>query len=206
MTNMDAGFKRPLDRQPLSRFRGRNASVILLSFYCISLVLIKSVLIKPVLIKSFEMKRPFMVWIGFISICCSKVAKEGKSCPRLLVLQRVAQNAKSCSKFAEHNLFMPTYGRNENSMNRKQVQRERERLHAALQSTTFATRFGIQWGLCDPTTRRQRERQKQQQVQKAKQQLCACISLYLYISLPFLHDYELKLPVNLPNFFFFERT
>ena len=42
------------------------------------------------------MKRPFMVWIGFISICCSKVAKEGKSCPRLLVLQRVAQNAKSC--------------------------------------------------------------------------------------------------------------
>ena len=54
------------------------------------------------------MKRPFMVWIGFISICCSKVAKEGKSCPRLLVLQRVAQNAKSCSKFAERNLFMPT--------------------------------------------------------------------------------------------------
>ena len=53
------------------------------------------------------MKRPFMVWIGFISICCSKVAKEGKSCPRLLVLQRVAQNAKSCSKVAEHNLFMP---------------------------------------------------------------------------------------------------
>ena len=52
------------------------------------------------------MKRPFMVWIGFISICCSKVAKEGKSCRRLLVLQRVAQNAKSCSKVAEHNLFM----------------------------------------------------------------------------------------------------
>ena len=54
------------------------------------------------------MKRPFMVWIGFISICCSKVGKEGKSCPRLLVLQRVAQNAKSCSKVAEHNLFMPS--------------------------------------------------------------------------------------------------
>ena len=54
------------------------------------------------------MKRPFMVWIGFISICCSKVAKEGKSCPRLLVLQRVAQNAKSCSKVAEHNQFMPS--------------------------------------------------------------------------------------------------
>ena len=78
--------------------------LILLSFYCISLVLIK-----PVLIKSFEMKRPFMVWIGFTSICGSKVAKEGKSCPRLLVLQRVAQNAKRCSKVAEHNLFMPTF-------------------------------------------------------------------------------------------------
>ncbi len=44
------------------------------------------------------MKRPLMVWIGYISVCCSKVAKEGKSCPRLLVLQKVAQNAKSCSK------------------------------------------------------------------------------------------------------------
>lgn len=54
------------------------------------------------------MKRPFMGWIGFISICCSKVAKEGKSCPRLLVVQRVAQHAKSCSKVAEHNQFLPT--------------------------------------------------------------------------------------------------
>ena len=107
LQRITTGFKRPLDRKPLSRFRGRNASVILMSFYCVSLVLIKSVLIKPVLIKSFEMKRPFMVCIGFISICCSKVAKEGKSYPRLLVLQRVAQNAKSCSKVAEHKLFMP---------------------------------------------------------------------------------------------------
>ena len=46
--------------------------------------------------------------LAFISICCSKVAEVGKSCPRLLVLQRVAQNAKSCSKVAEHNLFMAT--------------------------------------------------------------------------------------------------
>ena len=53
------------------------------------------------------MKRFFMVWIGFISIFSSKVAKEGKSCPSLLVLQRVAQTVKSCSKVAEHNLFMP---------------------------------------------------------------------------------------------------
>ncbi len=66
LQRVTGGFKRPLDRKPLSRFRGRKASVILSSFYCISLVLIKSVLIKPVLIKSFEMKRPFMVWIGFI--------------------------------------------------------------------------------------------------------------------------------------------
>ena len=55
------------------------------------------------------MKRPFMVWIGFISICYSKVAKEGKSCSRLPVLQKVAQNAKRYSKVAEHNLFfLPT--------------------------------------------------------------------------------------------------
>ena len=38
------------------------------------------------------------------------VAKEGKSCSRLLALQKVAQNVKSCSKVAEHNLFMPTSG------------------------------------------------------------------------------------------------
>ncbi len=41
------------------------------------------------------MKRPFMVWIGFISIRCSKVANEGKSCPRLLVLQKVARKLPS---------------------------------------------------------------------------------------------------------------
>ena len=47
------------------------------------------------------------MWISFIPICCSKVAKEGKSCSRFLELQKVAQNVKSCSKVAEHNLFMP---------------------------------------------------------------------------------------------------
>ncbi len=41
LQRITAGFKRPLDRKPLSRFRGRKASVILLSFYCISLVLTK---------------------------------------------------------------------------------------------------------------------------------------------------------------------
>ena len=49
-----------------------------------------------------------IVWISFIPICCSKVAKEGKRCSRLLALQKVAQNAKSCSKVAEHNIFMPS--------------------------------------------------------------------------------------------------
>ena len=68
------------------------------SFYCISLVLIKSVLIKPVLIKSFEMKRPFMIWINFISICCSKVVKEGKSCPSLgcWYYKELLKTPKSC--------------------------------------------------------------------------------------------------------------
>ena len=42
-------------------------------------------------------------------ICCSKVAKEDKSCSWLLALQTVAQNIKGCSKVAEHNLFMPTW-------------------------------------------------------------------------------------------------
>ena len=37
----------------------------------------------------------------FLPIYCSKVAKEGKSCSRLLALQKVAQNAKSCSKVAD---------------------------------------------------------------------------------------------------------
>ena len=41
-------------------------------------------------------------------IRCSKFDKEGKSCSRLLALQKVAQNVKSCSKVAEHNLFMST--------------------------------------------------------------------------------------------------
>ena len=94
LQRITAGFKRPLDRQPLSRLRGRNASVILLSFYCISLVFIKSVLIKPE-----------TTFYGLDRFYINLLLK---SCPRLLVLQRVAQNAKSCSKVAEHNLFMPT--------------------------------------------------------------------------------------------------
>ena len=44
----------------------------------------------------------------FLLICCSKVAKEGKGCSRLLALQKVAQNFKSCSKVqtASHNVCM----------------------------------------------------------------------------------------------------
>ena len=37
----------------------------------------------------------YFIWIGFMSICCSKVAKEGKKCPRFLVLQRVPQKLPS---------------------------------------------------------------------------------------------------------------
>jgi len=36
-------------------------------------------------------------------IICSKVAQKGKTCSTLLVPQKVAPNAKSCSKVAEHN-------------------------------------------------------------------------------------------------------
>ena len=31
-------------------------------------------------------------------------------------------------------------------------------------------------------------------VKQAKQQLCTCITLFLYISLPPLHDYDVKMP------------
>ena len=42
--------------------------------------------------------------------------------------------------------------------------------------------------------RRQRERQKSNRFRLAKQQLCTCITLFLYISLPSLHDYDVKRP------------
>ena len=35
------------------------------------------------------------------------VFKEGKSCSRFHAVQKVAENAISCSKVAEHNLFTP---------------------------------------------------------------------------------------------------
>ena len=52
-------------------------------------------------------------WFGTaVLVWCDKVCRTfvelNLGCPRLLVLQRVAQNAKSCSKVAEHNLFMPS--------------------------------------------------------------------------------------------------
>ena len=52
-------------------------------------------MIKPVLIESFEMKRPFMVWIGFISICCSKVALGCWYYKELLKTLKVAQKLPS---------------------------------------------------------------------------------------------------------------
>ena len=41
-------------------------------------------------------------------IFCSKVAQKGKICPRLLEPQKVAPDAKSCSKVAEHNRERPS--------------------------------------------------------------------------------------------------
>ena len=43
-------------------------------------------------------------------IFCSKVAQKGKICSGLLEPQKVAPNAKSCSKVAEHNRDRPTRG------------------------------------------------------------------------------------------------
>ena len=41
--------------------------------------------------------------------------------------------------------------------------------------------------------RRQREGQKSNRIRSAKRQLCTCITLFLYISLPSLHDYDVKM-------------
>ena len=65
-------------------------------------------MIKPVLIKILRNETNFYGLDRFYINCCSKVAKEGKSCPRLLVLQ-------SCSKVAAHNLFMPNGYTNDKS-------------------------------------------------------------------------------------------
>ena len=41
-------------------------------------------------------------------IFCSKVTQKGKICSRLREPQKVALNAKSCSKVAEHNRERPS--------------------------------------------------------------------------------------------------
>ena len=46
------------------------------------------------------MKRPFMVWIGLISICCSRKAKVARGCWYYKELLKTL-------KVAEHNLFIP---------------------------------------------------------------------------------------------------
>ena len=61
------------------------------------------------------MKTFLIVWISFILICCSKDAKEGKSCSRLLALQKAALGCSHYKKLlktlkvAQKYLFMPTY-------------------------------------------------------------------------------------------------
>ena len=42
--------------------------------------------------------------------------------------------------------------------------------------------------------RRQRERQKTIGLDWQNKQLCTCITFFLYISLPSLHDYDVKIP------------
>ena len=42
--------------------------------------------------------------------------------------------------------------------------------------------------------RRQQERQKKKRFRLAKQEPCVCITFFLYISLPSLHDHDVKLP------------
>ena len=51
----------------------------------------------------------FVLDIWSKPIFCSKVAQKGKICSRLLELQKVAPNANSCSKVAEHNENRPSY-------------------------------------------------------------------------------------------------
>ena len=46
------------------------------------------------------MKRPFMVWIGFISICCSKVAVGCWYYQELLKTLKVAQKLRAQSIYA----------------------------------------------------------------------------------------------------------
>ena len=52
-------------------------------------------------------------------IFCSKIALKGKTCLRLLKPQKVAPNAKSCSKVAEHNRDRPKEERGLQAVGRK---------------------------------------------------------------------------------------
>ena len=68
----------------------------------------------------------------------------------------------------------------------------------------------------DDGDRRQWERKKGNKCRLAKQQLCTCITFFQYISLPSLHDYDVKMPHiftfygrrehNTMTFFFFSWT
>ena len=49
----------------------------------------------------------FVLDICFKPIFCSNVAQKGKTCSRLLEPQKIAPNAKRCSKVAEHNRDRP---------------------------------------------------------------------------------------------------
>ena len=73
------------------------------------------------------------------------------------------------------------------------VQRRQRNVHKIVKhvpSCCFAKRELIK----QRRQRRQRERQKSNRLRLAKQQLCTCITLFFYISLPSLHNYDVKMP------------
>ena len=53
--------------------------------------------------RNYEIINFFVLNIFTKPIFCSKIPQKGKSCSRLLEPQKVAPNAKSCSKVTEHN-------------------------------------------------------------------------------------------------------
>ena len=58
--------------------------------------------------------------------------------------------------------------------------------------STFPVGISLSRELKQRRRRRQQERQKSNRFRLAKQQLCTCITLFLYISLPSLHEYNVK--------------
>ena len=58
----------------------------------------------------------------------------------------------------------------------------------------FCGRLGRQWVLSNDDRDGNENGKKSNTFRLAKQELCTCITLFWYISLPSLHDYDLKVP------------